>query len=80
MSGSGEGFGDFDEDCICVESCAGDVSNLFMTFVLSNLNLAAKIHSPKKIFRNNKLKLWLRFNPLKGSVKKLKHFQLCRVL
>lgn len=35
MSGSGDGFGDFEDDCMCDESCTRGVSNLFM--FLSNL-------------------------------------------
>lgn len=42
MSGSGDGFGDFEDDCKCDESCASGVSNLFM-FLVSTIQLASQL-------------------------------------
>lgn len=43
MSGSGEGFGDFDDDCIKVGICVVGASNLFILCSVDNVSLAQDI-------------------------------------
>lgn len=43
MSGSGEGFGDFDDDCIKVATCAVGASNLFILCSVENISSAQDI-------------------------------------
>lgn len=49
MSGSGDGLGDFDDDCTFDDSCASGASNLFM--ILSNVSSESFPWLNENVFR-----------------------------